>query len=42
MVSMLASKYGRDVDTSVGVISASTLLSIATIPCIVAFAMEIL
>lgn len=42
MVSMLASKYGRDVDTSVGVISASTLLSIATIPCIVASAMEIL
>ena len=38
MVSMLSVKYRRDVETSVAVVSASTLLSILTIPTLVAFA----
>ena len=42
MVSMFASKFERDVDLSVGLVSGSTLLSIMTIPPVIAFAMEIL
>ena len=42
MVSMFATKFARDVDASVAVVSGSTLLSIATIPPIVAFAMAVL
>ena len=42
MVSMFATKFARDVDTSVAVVSGSTLLSIVTIPPIVAFAMAVL
>lgn len=42
LVTMFASKYGRDVDLSVGLVSGTTLLSIATMPPIIAFAMEVL
>lgn len=42
MVTMFASKYGRDVDLSVGLVSGTTILSILTMPAIVAFAMEVL
>ena len=41
MVSMLAVKFRRDVETSVAVVSASTLLSIVTIPAVVALAMAL-
>ena len=41
MVSMLAVKFRRDVETSVAVVSASTLLSILTIPAVVALAMAL-
>ena len=42
MVSMFASKFCRDVDTSVAVVSGSTLLSILTMPPVVALAMSVL
>ena len=42
MVSMFASKFSRDVDLSVGLVSGTTLLSILTMPPVIAFAMEVL
>lgn len=42
MVTMFASKYGRDVDMSVAVVCGTTLLSILTMPAAIALAMEIL
>lgn len=42
MVSMFASKFERDVDLSVGLVSGTTLLSIITMPPVIAFAMEML
>ncbi len=42
MVSMFSSKFGKDVDLSVGLVSGSTLLSILTMPPVIAFAMEVL
>jgi len=42
MVTMFASKYKRDVDMSVGMVSGTTLLSILTMPVVIALAMEVL
>lgn len=42
LTSMLAAKYGGDVDMSVGLVSGTTLLSIFTMPPVIAFAMEVL
>ena len=42
MVSMFAAKYGRDAEVSAGLVSATTVLSIFSIPPIIAFAMAIL
>ena len=42
MVTMFASKYSRDVDLSVGLVSGSTIVSIFTMPPIIAFAMTLL
>ena len=42
MVSMFASKFNRDVDVSVAVVSGTTLLSILTMPVIIALAMGVL
>ena len=42
MVSMFAAKYRRDLDVSVAVVSGSTLLSIVTMPVVIAFAMAVL
>ena len=42
MVSMFAQKFGRDVDVSVSVVSGTTLLSILTMPVVIALAMEVL
>jgi len=42
MVTMFASKYGRDVDMSVGLVSGTTILSIFTMPAIIAIAMGVL
>ena len=42
MVSMFASKFERDVDLSVGLVSGTTLLSILTMPPVIALAMEVL
>ena len=42
MVSMFATKYGRDVDVSVAVVSGTTLLSILTMPVVIALAMQVL
>ena len=42
MVSMFASKYERDVDLSVGLVSGTTLLSIITMPPVIALALEVL
>lgn len=42
MVSMFAQKFGRDVDVSVAIVSGTTLLSILTMPVVIALAMEIL
>ena len=42
MVSMFAAKFDRDVDASVGMVSGTTVLSIATVPPVVAFAMSVL
>lgn len=40
MVSMFASKYDRDVDMSVGLVSGTTLLSMITMPIVISFAMS--
>ena len=42
MVSMFAAKFGRDVDLSVGLVSGTTLLSVFTMPPVIALAMEVL
>ena len=42
MVSMFASKFNRDVDTAVAVVSGTTLLSIVTLPLVIALAMAVL
>ena len=42
MVSMFATKFRRDVDASVAVVSGSTLLSILTMPVVIALAMAVL
>ena len=42
MVSMFAAKFSRDVDVSVGVVSGTTLVSILTMPVVIAFAMGVL
>ena len=42
MVSMFASKYGRDVEVSVAVVSGTTLLSVLTMPLVIALAMAVL
>ena len=42
MVSMFAAKFGRDVDVSVAVVSGTTLLSVITMPVVIAFAMSVL
>ena len=42
MVSMFASKFGRDVDVSVAVVSGTTLLSVFTMPPVIALAMAVL
>lgn len=41
MVSMFAAKFNRDVDTSVALVSASTALSIITMPIIIALALTL-
>ena len=42
MVSMFAAKFRRDVDVSVAVVSGTTLLSILTMPVVIALAMSVL
>ena len=42
MVSMFATKFHRDVDTSVAIVSGTTLVSILTMPAVIAVAMELL
>ena len=42
MVSMFASKFNRDVDTAVALVSGTTLLSILTMPPVIALAMSVL
>ena len=42
MVSMFAAKFNRDVDMSVGLVSGTTLLSIVTMPAVIALAMALL
>lgn len=42
MVSMFATKFRRDVDTGVAVVSGTTLLSILTMPAVIALAMSVL
>ena len=42
MATMFASRYGRDVDTSVGMVCGTTLLSAVTMPVVIAFAMHVL
>lgn len=42
MISMFAAKYNRDIDISVSIVSSSTLLSILTIPIVIALAMKLL
>jgi len=42
MVTMFASKYNRDVDMSVGLVSGTTLLSVVTMPAVIAIAMAVL
>ncbi|MBO4286723.1 MAG: AEC family transporter [Kiritimatiellae bacterium] len=41
MTSMLAAKYGSDVELSVGLVSGTTLLSILTMPAVISFAMSV-
>ena len=42
MVSMFAAKFRRDVDTGVAVVSGTTLLSMVTMPAVIALAMSLL
>ena len=42
MVTMFAAKFDRDVDLSVGLVSGTTLLSMLTMPPVVALAMALL
>lgn len=42
MVSMFATKFNRDVDVAVSVVSGSTLLGILTMPVVIALAMAVL
>ncbi|MGN0833852.1 MAG: AEC family transporter [Kiritimatiellia bacterium] len=42
MVSMFAAKFDRDVDVAVGMVSGTTLLSILTMPAVIALAMSLL
>ena len=42
MVTMFAAKFERDVDLSVGLVSGTTLLSMLTMPPVIALAMEAL
>ncbi|MBQ0031377.1 MAG: AEC family transporter [bacterium] len=42
MVSMFAAKFSRNVDVSVAVVSGTTLLSILTMPVVIALAMQVL
>ena len=42
MVSMFASKYRRDVDLSVGLVSGTTILSIVSMPPVIVLAMELI
>ena len=42
MVSMFAAKFNRDVDASVAIVSGTTLLSIVTMPVVIALAMAVL
>lgn len=42
MVAMFSAKYGRDVDLGVGLVSATTLASIVTMPAVIAVAMSLL
>ena len=42
MVTMFAARYGRDVDTSVGMVCGTTLLSALTMPAVIATAMHFL
>ena len=42
MVSMFATKFNRDVDVAVAVVSGTTLLGIVTMPVVVALAMSVL
>ena len=42
MVSIFAAKFRRDVDVGVAVVSGTTLLSVLTMPPVIAFAMALL
>ena len=42
MVPMFAAKFGRDVDAAVGLVSGTTLLSVLTMPLVIAIALEAL
>ena len=42
MVSMFAAKFNRDVDAAVAVVSGTTLVSVVTMPAVVALAMSVL
>jgi len=42
MVTMFAAKYRRDVDLSVGLVSGTTILSVLTMPAVIAIGMEVL
>ena len=42
LTSMFAARYGSDVDMSVGMVSGTTLVSIVTMPPVIAFAMSVL
>ena len=42
MVAMFATKFRRDADAAVSVVSGTTLLSILTMPLVIAFAMDVL
>lgn len=42
LTSMLAARYGSDVDMSAGMVGGTTLLSIATMPPVIALAMQVL
>ena len=42
MTTMFAARYGRDVDTSVGMVCGTTLLSALTMPVVIALAMHFL